>query len=195
MVANGLLLVMMQPSPVFEEEFNAWYDTDHIPERLAVPGFLSAQRYICLSGAPRYLAVYDLANVEILDTPAYCAVAGENYTPWTRRVLSRVRSERVVGRSCDSDARVTSTAARLSVLRFRALDAAARGDVQAGLTATYGKRRELAQMRLFACGGGAHTDYLALVETRTPVEHERIDIAGFERAAGSLDLVNIYARY
>ncbi len=195
MVAKGLLLVMMQPSPVFEEELNAWYDTDHIPERLAVPGFLAGQRYVCLSGSPRYLAVYDLADVAVLDTPAYHAVAGENYTPWTRRVLSRVRSERVVGRSCEAEGALTSTAARLSVLRFRALDAAARGEVQAGRAALYGGRTDPVQVRLFACGDEAQTDCVALVETRTPVEQERIDIAAFGGAAGSLDLVNIYARY
>ena len=33
----GLLLVMMEPPEEMEEEFNEWYDTEHIPEREAVP--------------------------------------------------------------------------------------------------------------------------------------------------------------
>ena len=36
---KGFLLVLMQPPPAFEEEFNAWYDAEHIPERCATPGF------------------------------------------------------------------------------------------------------------------------------------------------------------
>ena len=29
-----------------EEEFNAWYNTEHLPELLALPGFLDAARYV-----------------------------------------------------------------------------------------------------------------------------------------------------
>ena len=54
---KGFLLVLMQPPPTLEEEFNAWYDTEHIAERRAVPGFETALRYVCIDGAPRYLAM------------------------------------------------------------------------------------------------------------------------------------------
>ena len=98
MAAKGFLLVMMQPPPAFDEEFNAWDDTEHVPERLAVPGFESARRYICVSGAPpRYLAIYDLERPEVLDSPEYGRVAGENFSPWTRRVTGRVRIYRSAG--------------------------------------------------------------------------------------------------
>src|SRR5215813_11634719 len=59
---KGFLLVTMEPPPAFEEEFNAWYDTEHLPERLALPGFETARRFVCISGHPRYLAMYDLAH-------------------------------------------------------------------------------------------------------------------------------------
>jgi len=36
-----------------EEEFNAWYDSEHLPERLAIPGFRSARE-------GKYLATYEL---------------------------------------------------------------------------------------------------------------------------------------
>ena len=54
---KGLLLVMMETALTDDDEFNAWYDHEHIPERAAVPGFLSAVRYVCRSGFQRYLAV------------------------------------------------------------------------------------------------------------------------------------------
>jgi len=53
---NGLLLVTMEPTAAMQEEFNDWYDQEHIPERIALPGFLSATRWVCLQGWPRYLA-------------------------------------------------------------------------------------------------------------------------------------------
>ena len=56
MAQKGFLLVLMQPPLTIEEEFNAWYDTEHIPERLAVPGVETAVRFSSTTGAaPKYL--------------------------------------------------------------------------------------------------------------------------------------------
>jgi hypothetical protein len=38
-------IVFSNPLPGRDDEFNEWYDNVHIPELLAVPGMLSAQRY------------------------------------------------------------------------------------------------------------------------------------------------------
>ena len=48
------------PPAEFEEEFNAWYDTEHVPERLGIPGFESGLRYVSADRPRRYLALYDL---------------------------------------------------------------------------------------------------------------------------------------
>jgi hypothetical protein len=56
---KGLLLTITEPAPRDEEEFNAWYDTEHLAERLAIPGFLSARRRVDAvpaAGAGKYLA-------------------------------------------------------------------------------------------------------------------------------------------
>ena len=37
--AKGLLAVWTDIASEIEAEFNTWYDTEHIPERLSVPGF------------------------------------------------------------------------------------------------------------------------------------------------------------
>ena len=87
---RGLLLTITEPPPAMEEEFNAWYDTEHLPERLAIPGFRSARRWVA-AGAPgegKYLATYELDSPAVLQSPAYLArYAGA--TPWTRRCLGR----------------------------------------------------------------------------------------------------------
>ncbi len=49
----GLLLAMMEPPSNIEEEFADWYETEHVPEREAIEGFLSARRLVCLSGWPK----------------------------------------------------------------------------------------------------------------------------------------------
>ena|ERR1700680_1792959 len=60
----------MTPDLAWEDEFNDWYDREHIPLRMAVPGFLSAQRYR-VSGAPHYLVVYEMQSAAVLQSPSY----------------------------------------------------------------------------------------------------------------------------
>ena len=47
---KGFLLVTMEPPAELEEEFNDWYDMEHIPGRGGIPGFESARRFVCISG-------------------------------------------------------------------------------------------------------------------------------------------------
>jgi hypothetical protein len=88
----GLLVVRMGPTTQDEEEFNAWYDFEHIPQRMALPGFLSGERYVCLQGAPKYVAIYDLRDTGVITGREYLAEAGEHFTPWSKRMLARVGS-------------------------------------------------------------------------------------------------------
>jgi hypothetical protein len=69
MGAKGFLLAMMEPLPGFDSEFRAWYDTEHVPERMAIAGFESGQRLVCVAGWPRYVAIYDLAALDVLQKP------------------------------------------------------------------------------------------------------------------------------
>src|SRR5438067_8052997 len=90
MTRRGLLLTMTEPPAAMEEEFNAWYDTEHLPERLAIPGFRPARRWVaaCAPGEGKYLATYELDSPAVLESPQYRArYAGA--TPWTRRCLGR----------------------------------------------------------------------------------------------------------
>ena len=82
---RGLLLTLTEPPPAMEEEFNAWYDDEHLPERLAIPGFRSARRWV--SGRI-YLATYELDSLAVLSSPAYLA-RYQNQTPWSRRCLGK----------------------------------------------------------------------------------------------------------
>ncbi len=68
---SGLLLVMIDVDPAHEEEFNRWYDEEHLPERLQCEGFLSGRRYLSVEGEPKYLAIYELEDPEVLDREAY----------------------------------------------------------------------------------------------------------------------------
>jgi len=82
---RGLLLTLTEPPPAMEEEFNAWYDQEHFPERLAIPGFRSARRWVC---GRSYLATYELDSAAVLQSAAYLA-RFRNQTPWSRRCLGK----------------------------------------------------------------------------------------------------------
>jgi hypothetical protein len=91
-MAKGILVAAMNFSDVAEDEFQDWYDTEHIGERLRVPGFLNAERWIGSADPKVSLALYDLDNVGVLHSPAYQAVGGANGSPWTKRVTGRTKS-------------------------------------------------------------------------------------------------------
>ena len=74
-----------------EEEFNAWYDEEHLAERLAIPGFLSAQRWVAdvAPGGGKYLTSDELESAAVLSSPEYLK-RYNNQTPWSRRCLGKL---------------------------------------------------------------------------------------------------------
>ena len=93
-MAAGLFYVYTQPGSVDEAEFHDWYDHEHGPARLTVPGFGPAYRYQALDGEkPPWLALYELDRPDVIDSPEYKALS----TPWRDRVVaSALRRERRV---------------------------------------------------------------------------------------------------
>ena len=61
---RGLLMVYSDVPPEHDAEYNRWYNEEHIPERLSIPGVLSAARYQAVQGGPKYLACYELGEPE-----------------------------------------------------------------------------------------------------------------------------------
>jgi hypothetical protein len=81
---TALLMVWADVPAEKEEEFNRWYNGEHLAERLSLPGFLSGARYEAVKGGPRHLACYELESVAVLESEAYRRVQA-NPTPWTQR--------------------------------------------------------------------------------------------------------------
>lgn len=87
---TGLLGVWMGPAPENEDDLNRWYAEEHLPDRIAIPGFLRARRYVSEQGEPKYVAIYDLEDAHVLASDAYMQVA-KNPTPWTTKVTSALQ--------------------------------------------------------------------------------------------------------
>lgn len=64
-------------------EYNRWYDEEHLPRLVAVPGIRRARRYTAAAGSPYYLTAYDLDSADAFQSPAALAA---RKTPWTERM-------------------------------------------------------------------------------------------------------------
>jgi hypothetical protein len=73
-VREYFFLVFSDPaSPSQESEYNAWYDHQHLPDVLRVPGFLAAQRFVTVSASknstlPKYLVIFVLRSKDLAAT-------------------------------------------------------------------------------------------------------------------------------
>jgi hypothetical protein len=90
---KGLLLVMSEVAPELDDEFNRWYDEEHIPERLACPGFISARRFQALEGQPKYLALYELESPDVLQSEHYLRDT-KNPTELTKKITKSFTSSK-----------------------------------------------------------------------------------------------------
>ena len=83
---TGLMMVWCDVPTESEEEFNHWYNTEHLQELLSVPGVLNAARYEATSSGPRHLAMYELESVAVVDTDAF---KNRPPTPWGQKAGPR----------------------------------------------------------------------------------------------------------
>ncbi len=198
-VAAGLLMAMMEPPVALETEFQDWYDTEHFPERANCEGFLTAQRFVCIDGWPRYLALYDLTDIDVMTGPGYRAIAVDKYSIWTNRVISQVwgqyradGTQVYPGKALLGD---KGAACRLVVMRFRNAPATAQGEILDGLRALYEKQPETAQVRLFETKSADGIDYIGLIELHAPYTPPPGAVAALKGGLRYLDIVNTYVSY
>jgi hypothetical protein len=55
------------------EEFYQWHDKEHVPERLAIPGFRRGRRFVRPRHSPEWLTMYEADDLAVLTSPAYLA--------------------------------------------------------------------------------------------------------------------------
>lgn len=85
----GILAIFNDCRPGREAEFEAWFQGEHLVERLAVPGFLFGRRHKAVSGAPGYFNFYMVETPEVLTSKPYLERL-DHPTPMTRTIMSEV---------------------------------------------------------------------------------------------------------
>ena len=73
---SGLFVVYTEPgSAISSEEFNDWYDNEHIPVLTSIPSFHSWSRWVATDGKQAsYVAVYDIDSPNSIKEPPYTSV-------------------------------------------------------------------------------------------------------------------------
>ena len=84
---TGLMMVWVDVPSEHEDEFNHWYNEEHLPELLAVPGVLNAARYEAVMSGPKHLACYELQSPSVVETDAFTS---RKPTEWAQKIGPRV---------------------------------------------------------------------------------------------------------
>jgi hypothetical protein len=77
-----------------EDDFQAWYEQEHLPGLSKVPGCLRARRLMrrdVPAGLPLHVACYDLVNAQVTESEPWLAV---RHTDWSSRVRPMFRNTR-----------------------------------------------------------------------------------------------------
>jgi hypothetical protein len=85
----GILAIFNDCRARREAEFEAWFQGEHLVERLSVPGFLFGRRHKALSGSPGYFNFYMVETPEVLTSKPYLERL-DHPTPLTRTIMSEV---------------------------------------------------------------------------------------------------------
>jgi len=72
------------------DEHDDWHTHEHLPERLAIPGFLRGTRWVALDGSPRYFVLYEVEALATLSAAPYVERLN-NPTPWTSKMMTHYR--------------------------------------------------------------------------------------------------------
>ncbi len=96
LLGHGALVIWRAVTPEAEEDALRWHNTEHMPERLGVPGFLRGRRYLGTAPPRHYIDFYETESVEIIRSAPYLERLN-NPTPWTQRVLPHFRDTFRIG--------------------------------------------------------------------------------------------------
>lgn len=80
--------------PALLDEYECWHTFEHVPERLSVPGFLSARRYAADEGeSRRFFTLYEIETLDVLETVDYRRLVDQP-TSWSAEMRRSFRGFR-----------------------------------------------------------------------------------------------------
>lgn len=93
LLGKAAMLLSFDIAPEAIPEHDDWHTHEHLPERLSIPGFIRGTRWTVIRGQPRYVVMYEVAQVETLTSEPYLQRLN-NPTPWTAKMMPHYRNMR-----------------------------------------------------------------------------------------------------
>ena len=91
MLGRAAVAMWGDVAPEVRAEWEHWHSSEHMPERLSIPGFLRGTRWVARSGEPSYFVLYEVAELATITTGAYLERLN-NPTPWSRKMMPHHRN-------------------------------------------------------------------------------------------------------
>ena len=93
LLGSAAILLLFDIAPDATAEHDDWHTHEHLLERLSIPGFLRGTRWVATRGEPRYMVVYEVADLATMTSAPYLARLNAP-TPWTSRMMPHYRGMR-----------------------------------------------------------------------------------------------------
>ena len=84
--SSGILALWNDCEAGHEDAYEAWYQGEHLAERLAVPGFLRGRRMQSLADGSSYFTYYETVAPDVLFSPVYRQLL-DHPSPETERIM------------------------------------------------------------------------------------------------------------
>jgi len=91
MLGTAAVAMWWNVAPEVRAEWEHWHSSEHMPERLAIPGFLRGTRWVARSGEPSYFVLYEVAELATITTGAYLERLNHP-TPWSLKMMPHHRN-------------------------------------------------------------------------------------------------------
>jgi hypothetical protein len=88
--AGGLMAFWARIEAAYLDRFRQWHNSEHMPERVSIPGFLAGQRYLAHGTNDFFLMMYETRDPAVLGGADYLARLNAP-TEWTRETLPHFR--------------------------------------------------------------------------------------------------------
>ena len=91
LAGKGAVIVWNDIAPELRDEFFEWHPRQHMPERLALPGFLRGRRCIAVDATVEFLTLYEVESLDVLDSEIYRTRLA-NPADWSLKVMPGFRN-------------------------------------------------------------------------------------------------------
>jgi hypothetical protein len=176
MLGRAAVTMWWDVAPEVRAEWEDWHTHEHMPERLALPGFLRGTRWVAISGEPSYFVCYEAKNLKTVTGGAYLERLNAP-SPWSLRMMphhrNMVRSVSRVLAGFGGGVSLALATVRFSPIRGRGLIEALSAELASlpakrGLDSAHLLKAERPQQAAQTAeqkirGGDAHADHVVLI--------------------------------